>query len=435
MSERSDYVSIEIDGQRIDTWTEYRVESDMLTPADSFELTLSLGLGRGASQRREWDRVRELCAPHAEVQLFIGADVTGGSRRRALQLTGRIDRRRSEVSREQGATLIISGRDRAAYLCDSDTPIGLLRGLSANAEFIDVARAAVQPWGIEVISDASASRNLLTGAQGLTPGQRLEVEAAVAQGIPRQFVTRSVIRRAAAEQKPVADVVGVEPSARARARSSSGLTPSDVERQRVREASPRPGESVWTFLERHAERLGIMMWMSPRGQLILGAPNYNADPLYAFIQRFENDAQSPNNCTIHRSESGAGQYSSVMVLGPTHGSDATRARVRVVVTDPSMPFARPHVEQRHDCTTEDLAARAAKRILREGVASADALDVYAPDHGMGRYLYAIDTTASVIDEYSGVDDTRYVTSRTFERSREAGTRTLLHLVPLNSLTL
>ena len=98
----------------------------MLTPADSFELTLcsvsgavraSGGRGSGAGVLRA----------HAEVQLFIGADVTGGSRRRALQLTGRIDRRRPR-SREQGATLYHLGRDRAAYLCDSDTPIGLLRG-------------------------------------------------------------------------------------------------------------------------------------------------------------------------------------------------------------------------------------------------------------------------------------------------------------------
>jgi len=436
MSQRSDYVSIEVGGQRIDTWTEYRVESDLLVPADGFDLTISLPAGRGASSSREFDRVRELCAKYAEVQLYIGADVTGGSRRRALQLTGRIDDREIDVSRERGSVIHVSGRDLAGYLTDSDAPPNLLRELGDDATFFDLVRAAVAPWGLSVISDQTASRNLRTGAAGLTPGQRLDVEAAVAQGIPRAFATQAIVRRAAREQKPVADVVGVEPSARARARSSSGMTPSDVERQTVAEASPHVGESVWSYLERHAQRLGCMMWMSPRGELVVAAPNYGSDPLYTFIQRKRSTAESPTN-VLHmgRRESGGGQYSKVTVYGRAHGSDVSRSRIHATVEDTSVPFRREKVEHRADCTTVDAARRAAKRIMREELAGADVLTVTAPDHGMGRYLYAIDTVANVIHEHSGLDDRRYITSRTFTRSRDAGTRTELRLIPLNSLAL
>jgi prophage tail gpP-like protein len=271
---------------------------------------------------------------------------------------------------------------------------------------------------------------------GFTPAQRLEVEQAVAQGISRRRISQQIVRRAQREQKPVDELVGATPSARARARSSSGMVPSDVERQRVSEASPRPGESVWGFLERHAERLGIMMWMSPRGDLVLGSPNYSGDSLYRFVRRFTNDATDPNNFEAGTHKlSGADRYSKVTVYGRAHGSDVTRSRIRAVVKDDTLPFERRKIDHRAECTTVELARRAAKRLSREGVAAADVADIIATDHGQGRYLYAIDTVADFVDEYSDRDERRYVVSRTFERSRDTGTHTQLRLVPLGSLTL
>lgn len=436
MTTRSDFVTIEVNEQRLDVWAEYRVASDMLTPADSFELIFSPGIGHGDRAKESFARVRDICVKGAEVTLYVGADVTGQPRRIALQLTGRIDDRIIDISRERGAVLHVTGRDRAAYLVDSSTPMGLLRTLASDSTFIDLARVAVAPWGISVISDQSAARNVLTGATGFSDAQRLEVEQAVAQGISRRLITQQIVRRAAADRIPVDEAVGAAPSDRARARSSSGLTPSDVERQRVTEAQPHPGESVWSYLERHAERLGIMMWMSPRGDLILGNPNYSATPLYRFVQRCTNDPNDPNNYVSGRHhESIANRYSKVTVYGRAHGNDITRSRIRAVAKDDSLPFVRQKIEHRPDCTTQALADRAAKRIIRESVAADDQIDISADDHGQGHYLYAINTTAEYVNEYDDVADRRFLVSRTFQRSRSAGTSTEIRMIPLNSLTL
>lgn len=436
MTSRSDYVSVEVAGERLDVWTEYRVTSDLLTPADAFSLTLEVGAGRGQLAQRAWARVRDLCTPLAQVQLFIGADIHGGSRRRALQLTGRIDEPEIGVSRDGGAVLRIEGRDNAAYLVDSCAPVGLLRELGEDATFIDLARAAVAPWGIQVITDQSAARNVLTGASGLTPEQRLEVEGAVAQGIDRRFVTQRVIREAQRAGRPLDEYVGADASDRARERSSSGMVPSDVERQRVAEASPRAGETVWTFLERHAERLGILMWMGPRGDLVLGSPDYTSPALYRFVRRFTNEPSDPNNFQDGTSKrSGAERYSKVTVYGRSHGADVSRSRISAVAEDATMPFVREKIEHVPSCTTAEQANRAAKRIMREGVAGSDVLELTADDHGQGRYLYAINTVADVVDEYSDADGRRFVVSRTFERSRDRGTSTELKLLPLYALTL
>lgn len=435
MSSRSDFVSIEIAGQRIDTWTEYRVESDILTPADAFTLTVELGSGRGQVAKDDFTRIRELLTTNASVELFVGADIHGGARRRAMQLTGFIDDVTITVTKAGGAVIVVQGRDLAGHLCDSAVPVNLIRSLGDNATLEDVIRAAVAPWNIPVISDATAARNILTGASGLTSEQRLRVEQARVQGINPAFMTQHIMREAQAAKVPVDTFTGTTASDRARRHSSNGMVGSDIERIRIGEASPHAGETVWSFCQRHCERNHVMMWMSPRGELIVGTPDYT-NVLYRFVRRFTNNAQDPNNmsdCVVHRS--GAGRYSKVTVYGRAHGQDITRSPIRAVAEDTSMPFRRAKIEHLSDCRTQDHANAAAKRILHEGAASAEVLTLTADDHGQGRYLYAVNTMADILDEYSGIQDQRYVAGRTFERSNTGGTRTILRLLPENSLTL
>lgn len=54
---------------------------------------------------------------------------------------------------------------------------------------------------------------------------------------------------------------------------------------------------------------------------------------------------------------------------------------------------------------------------------------------MGRYLYAVDTMARVVDEWAGIDEAMYVTGRTFMRSRDAGTSTTVRLARRGSIVL
>lgn len=436
MTDRSDYVSIEIDDQRIDEWTEYRADSDLLVPADSFTATFEVGAERGAAMRDAFQRIRRACVKNASVKLYIGADIHGGDRTRALQLTGILDEPEVDSSKTNGTVIRISGRDRAAHLVDSAVPVGVVRALGDEAMFVDLAREVVRPWNIEVISDASAARFVRTGAAGLTPEDRLRVEQARAQGIPAAFMTQHILREAQRAQRPVDEFTGAPVDERARGRSANGMVGSDIERLTVAEASPRAGETVWSFLARHAERLRVMMWFSPDGKLILGSPDYSQTPRYRFVRRWTSDPGDPNNYEEGGTKwNGADQLSKVTVYGRAHGHDVTRSRIRAVATNLDMPFERRKIEHLGDCTSQAQADAAAKRLIREGEESAEVTTIQADDHGQGRYLYAADATADVLDEVSEIDGPRYITSRSFARSRTGGTHTNLRLVPLNSLTL
>lgn len=435
---RSDFVFLEVEGRRIDTWTSYKVDSDLLTPADAFSFEVGFGgIGTNTADRtrqRAFGELRELLSPGARVRLYVGDDVTGRARSRYLQLSGRITEREIDVTKDAGTTLHLSGHDDSWPMVQSHVPVSLVR--TEGTSFIALVRAAVAPWSVEVITDASAARDILTGRAGLSAEQELLVEQARAQGISPALMRRSLVRRAAREQKPLDEYLGVTASDRARDRSSSGQTPSDIERIQLREARPRPGETVWEFLERHARRLGVMMWMNPRGQLVLSSPHYSQTPLYSFVRRFENRSDDPNNILGGPVRDSIGnRVSRVTVYGRTHGSDVERARVRATASDTDMPLAIEHIVHDNDVRTEAEANRRAKRELAEATARARTVEYALPDHGMGRYLYAVDTMARVVDEWAGIDEAMYVTGRTFMRSRDGGTTTTVRLARRGSIVL
>lgn len=434
MTRSADYVCLRVGGERLDTWTSYRVDSDILQPADGFELTVEVGARADQLSQDRFARYREACSPGSLVELYVGDDVTGQRRDRYLQLTGRIDDLEVTNSRTRGTVLHVTGRDSAAYLVDSSVPVGLVR--EEGTSFVDLVQASVQPWGIEVITDATASRDILTGRHLTTSQDRLRIEEARAQGVPVAGFSRALRRRAEREGRPVDEALGTTASDRTRRRTSNGLLASDVRRVSIREAAPRAGETVWEFLSRHAERLGLMLWMDPRGRLIVGAPRYDQEPLYRFVRRWRNRSDDPNTIIDGgRRITWGDRFSEVVVYGRTRGQDVSRSQIRASVTDSAIPFQRRLVVHDNSIRTVEEAERRAQREVAKRLANVDTLDYELPDHGLGRYLYAIDTIASVDDEPTGASGAWYVTRRTFSRSRTEGTRTRVRLVPRGAIQL
>lgn len=426
-------------------WTEYEIDSDMLTPADAFSFTVAAG-GRGRAARERIAQFRDAATPGAAVRVYVTDGTEDRLRVNDLQMTGVIDDVDIDTTRESGTVIRVSGRDRAAYLCDSAAPLGVVRSLGQNATFIELARAICAPWSIDVVTDTSTNRELLTGLGGRTAAQRLRAERALREGVMEEWISSDVVRRAQREHHPLDEAVGQAEwdrlsaaararAARARGRASNGMTGSDIERITLAEASPRANEDCWSFLARHADRIGIMMWMSARGELVLGAPDYVSEPLYRFVRRFESVPSDPNNTIgLQVRRSYATRFSKVTVIGRSR-SDASRARIRAEALDAEVTFTRERVIQDATIRSTAEAQRMADRALAEGRAASDRIEVSVPEHGQGRALYAINTTANVVDEASGIDDTRFIYARTFSRSREAGTMTRLKLVPLRSLSL
>lgn len=139
-------VEIESTGERIqsgDAIQTYRLESDYLTPADSFQFVVYSD-SDPASLRRKF-------RPLMRVKLYVDG---------ALQLLGRIDS--TEGTGSSGSALLVKGRDYVAELVDggADPAIKITEDMDLGSGVMLIAR----PFGIRtLIGNFNLTRNLLTG--------------------------------------------------------------------------------------------------------------------------------------------------------------------------------------------------------------------------------------------------------------------------------
>lgn len=430
----SDVAFIEVEGERITEWTEYSVDSDLMTPADGFSFTVAIPK-EDARRRAE---LRAVLFAGAEAKLFVGDDVGGGPTSRYQQMVGVIDDVRVQADRDGGTLLEIEGRDLAGILTDSS--VSLTLDVRSNMRLVDLVRAAVDPYGIRVVTDSFAAQRTLQAGR-----RRNEGDAARRAGVhPSEY---SLTAQAEADRtgRPIDEVAGnplstairnIQVRRAARSGYANVMGPGDIDRLTIRDARPQVGETVWAFCARHAERLGVLMWFSPFGRLVLSSPRYQQEPRYRAVRRYDSDPNDPN--TILGGglvESIGDRHSEVVVYGRGNPRSSDRQPVTGTATDDAWPssYAKPLYMQESSIRTGDQAARKALRQLMLGKKDAFRLDYTLPDHGQSGYLYAIDSTITVIDEPADVEGTFYITKRTFRKGRESGTTTDVRCVPRGSL--
>ncbi|MCB9616091.1 MAG: hypothetical protein H6721_26670 [Sandaracinus sp.] len=427
-------LQLEIAGERIETWASYRVSSSMLTPADDWSASLFV---RGDAQARallaSYVRVGE------PVKAYIVQNHGQPDELRALQLTGFVETR--DVANDiNGTRISVSGRDLAAHLADSCVPMDAVRQTGEN--FVDLVRALVAPWRIEVWLDAAASRHIATGQVTTTAEGRLARQRARRLGVPAGTFNRAQMDRATRERVPIDEVLGAPTPAaeraarRARKGAANALTASDIQRIKIAEAMPQAGEVVWEFLERHARRFGLMMWFDPEGRLVISSPNYDQPPTFRIVRRLASDPQEPNNVLAGSEQTNMrDRYSKVTVFGKTGARDASRSKFSFAATDSTLPFPKELVVHDQSVRSREEAKRAATRELYKFRANAHVLDYTLRGHGDGSHVFATDATYEIHDEVLGIYDTWYCVERTFSCSRDQGTSTTLRLLPLGALQL
>lgn len=122
-----DPVVVRVDGREHRDWTGYCIESDLITPADAWRVSLGIPAAKIPASVRPW----------ARAEVLISSD---------LILTGRIDRIDRELSKDT-QTLTISGRDEMAVLVDCSAPIFTRRKATLN-EVVDLV---ARPLGVTKI--------------------------------------------------------------------------------------------------------------------------------------------------------------------------------------------------------------------------------------------------------------------------------------------
>lgn len=121
-------IRLTIGGQTHATWDGWSVESDLLTPADAFELELYV---------KDTPQLPSVLVEGAPCTLSLGSDRV---------LTGQIDEFEHDISRE-GIAIRINGRDGAAPLVDCSAPFVSMR----EASLQQVIDQVVKPLGITKI--------------------------------------------------------------------------------------------------------------------------------------------------------------------------------------------------------------------------------------------------------------------------------------------
>jgi prophage tail gpP-like protein len=462
-----DQVVLDAGGYDLRNWNGYRVHSDILAPADQASLTISLAGGKTAESFDKRSEVREVLSPGEEISLSI-VKPDGA---KALQFTGVIDERDVQADSSSGMVITVSARNRAAHLVDSDVNLTVGR---KDQRFVAMCEAAVAPWEIPVICHAEKARWTLTSKK---PKKKEisedELDATTAFGavfepavaalagfdtetmkaanlIARQRVSQGKLVRGDRGATATATSAAIEAAAalaggsfpalteavRLASGSASRLSPGDIKRLVVKDMKPQAGEKVWEYLDRHAKKLGIMMWMSPEGALILSSPQYNQKPLFRIVRRFRSRSEDPNNVKSGvRMTSTADRYSECAVYGRTHGDDALRARITHNEKDLDCSVYRPMTIHDQSIRTLEDAKRRARRELALGRQRADVLTYEVAGHSQNGVIWAVDTICSVVDEVAGIAGDYYITGREFSKDVGAGTRTNLTLMPKGAIVL
>lgn len=142
---RPDVVEVKIGGQVHKDWTRYEIDSDLMTPADAWSVTL------------------------AQAEIALPKEVVEGAAvevrlNRDLVLSGRLDERELGVDASQHE-LILNGRDGAGVLLDCSSPIFT----RSSVTLAQVVANIVKPLGIKQIHE-EAEIKLLREKVSIDPG-------------------------------------------------------------------------------------------------------------------------------------------------------------------------------------------------------------------------------------------------------------------------
>lgn len=140
----NDTIQLAIGGRSHATWDGWSVDSDLLTPADAFELEL---------YSRDPAQLPEVLSEGAPCTLSLGKDRV---------LTGQIDEFELDVSRA-GSSIRINGRDLAATLVDCSAPFVAMR----NASLDEIIDQVVKPLGVTRVEIRAARKQ---------PSRRVQIE-------------------------------------------------------------------------------------------------------------------------------------------------------------------------------------------------------------------------------------------------------------------
>jgi hypothetical protein len=194
------------------------------------------------------------------------------------------------------------------------------------------------------------------------------------------------------------------------------------------DARVQPPETVYSFVDRHLRRFGLLHWDGPDGRIVVGKPNDEQPASY--LLRLSRESPRGNNLIdARRTEDYETVPGEMFVYGQGGGRDYTRARVKASVTDKTL-IALPVLRRRtmvidESITTVSLAQARARCEMAMRSLMRDSWDLTTPawcHYYSTRFIpYAIDTVADLYVEVAGFASAKhYIWRATYSGSPQDG---------------
>ncbi len=393
---------------RITNFTEYSFNSHFLTPTDGFHFAI----GDEALS----DEMKAALKPGVKVQLALNGTV---------QATGYIDSIEVSASRGSGTVWHVEGRDAFAQAVDSnaDPTLSLKDGQSLAAVLQDL----FAPFGWSE---------------------------------PEQF-----------DISNEADVDLKSNSFRSKTRRSDakGFSKRAIKDYQVHQTRPYPREGVFEFASRLSQRHGLWIWSTSDGKkIIVSEPNFTQAPRMSLLRNTRGttnvldgsvkfDVSDQPTAIIADSysrggEFGPGRVKTIFLNAAVESTDTSEpsyqkyvnagaklVKIELIPEASVMKVPRHRVLYLHDDESatqqhlESFVIREMALLQRKSLTAHFTVEGHGQETPDGHLIWTPDTTVKVIDEVSGLEETLYVLSRTFNKSRSNGTTTALELIRLNTL--
>lgn len=387
-------VQVVAGGRTVVNWSGYSIDLDMLTPGDSFDLTI------GPVRRDVWD----LFKPDTEVSIVLRGD-HGNS----PLITGLVDERVRTGGRTNGA-ISVMGRDKVGrFLVDDAMDLKTFDEGTA----LDAIKSIAGSFFESVVVSNARNRELIVGRRATTVkvvAEPLSVGALGQLSIAQQFVS------------PGTGLAVIEGSAGKR-QGPKKVEPGDTR-----------AETIAHFLE--PDRL--LFWGSGDGkELIVGRPNYTQPTRFRFTAPSEASerASDSNVLDFTYRENVAEMFSQVDVVGASQGNSARYARQvtkhRAIAVDGSGADGTGNAFQRrklqivpeHKLRSTAHAAELARRHMALGQATRFGLELTVRGHHQGLtrsglpQLFAPDTILDWTDEELGIQGRWLIIGVGYRRSK------------------
>lgn len=209
----------------------------------------------------------------------------------------------------------------------------------------------------------------------------------------------------------------------------------DADAARLREKiNVEPGDSAWEVLRNSAEANGLWPWFDPDGTLVVGGPDYSADPVAHLVLR--KNGQGTNVESLELRESVAKRYSEVTVLGQTHGTELEEGKhaLRATARDASVIWYRPKVVVDHEADSNAVCRDRARKLLADSRLESFTLTavvkghrIAAPGQPSDGKLWQPGQRLRVFSDVHGIDGIFFLIGRKFTGGRGQGARTELRL--------